>query len=179
MPLEKRYWKIGQTRFVDFRSRSASVSASASDAANGFSTTTLKPASSALPRLREMQRRGRADVDDVEVETQKLFEVAEDLRHAVLVGELLRPRLVEIAERLDTVAVAEALVALDVARADPGADDTDFERLRHAARSCGRLPPIRVACASARSASSIAMKQWLCFIAVSVRFNTSSRSCSP
>jgi hypothetical protein len=48
MPFAKRYWNTGQTILPDRRSTSASASASASELANGFSRTTLRPARRAL-----------------------------------------------------------------------------------------------------------------------------------
>ena len=46
---------------------------------------------------------------------------------------------------------------------------------RHGAGSGGRFPAIRSAFAWAVRASSMALKQWACGMAVSVRFRTSSR----
>ncbi len=70
MPWPKRYWKIGATRRPARAAVAASASISASERATGFSTTTSKPASKRLHRLREMQRGRGADVDEVEIAGQ-------------------------------------------------------------------------------------------------------------
>ena len=63
---------------------------------------------------------------------------------------------VDVANRVDRVKRAELAISLDMLDADARADDADFKRRAHAARSCGRLPAIRFAFACAVSASSVA-----------------------
>ena len=103
------------------------------------------PARSARPRLIEMQRRGRADVDDVEVELQELVVIGDPARDVVFAGGLPGPLRVDVAKRLHRIKLRQLLKGGDVIDADAGADDAHLEAPGHAARSAGRLPARRFA----------------------------------
>ena len=128
-------------------------------------------------RLRLVQARGRADVDDVEVAVEQRLKPVDGRRDAEPLGDGVGAGGVDVAERRNLVHLRQRLVGLDVRGADARADDADLQP-GHAAPP-GRAPASGTARRWASSASSMARKQWSCGMAVAVRLRTSSRSRSP
>ena len=176
MPLPKRYWKIGISRPL----RLLLLGDDLVDLGERADKRLLADHVLAGAQRRDDQRvvhhRRGADVDDVEVgHREHVVEARLAARDAELVGERVQPLGVEVADRDDLELVGVGQVALDDVRAaDAGADDRDVELLAHC---CHTVPRSAIGCAV--SASSIALKQRACGIAVSVRLSTSAMSWRP
>ena len=124
-------------------------------------------------RLRLVQPRGGANIDDVEVARQQVVERADRCGDAEPRRDLRAASGVDVAEHRHLVHLWQRLVGLDVRGADPRADHADLEP------GHGRAPPSGWAIRCASSASCIARKQCVWSMAVAVRFSTSSRSFGP
>src|SRR5437016_3637700 len=132
-----------------------------------------------LLNLLEVQVRGRADVDHVDVHAAQLGQVGHQTWDVMLLGNRASPIGVDVTQRDHLEALGHPRIAADVRRTDTGADyayPQPFRGRHHAATAWGRADR---AAACARKASSEARNAWACVIAVSVRLRTSSSSRGP
>ena len=79
MPFAKRYWKIGETRLPDLPLQLGERVGLGERARERLLDDDVAAGEQRLARLREVQRRGRADVDDVEIELEQRVEVGDDV----------------------------------------------------------------------------------------------------